>query len=305
MGLDEMTAVVTGGAEGIGAGIARRLAAAGMHVVIADLDESAGQATAAQIGGSFVRADVATRAGIRVTIDTARRLSRIGVLVNNAGGIEGPSFPTADPAKWEHTLDLNLRAVMLAIPARSGPDGRSRRRRDHQHRLRRRARNHQPSVTGVRGSQGRGDPVHRLPGAAARCYRRAGQLHLPGPSRHPGLTQVTRSNDASRAGCPPAGAHTRGDSRCRDAVPRRRHPGRADHGMPRWSAQPPAPAHRLADRVASLGTTECLQNARAVLLWKLRDCPTTTYGGRWRRLARTCSAWSNTAPRWSARTSAR
>jgi NAD(P)-dependent dehydrogenase (short-subunit alcohol dehydrogenase family)/NTP pyrophosphatase (non-canonical NTP hydrolase) len=115
MDLDEMTAVVTGGAEGIGAGIARRLAAVGMHVVIADLDENAGQATAAQIGGSFVRANVATRAGIRTTIDTACQLScRIGVLVNNAGGIEGPSFPTADPAKWEHTLDLNLRAVMLA-----------------------------------------------------------------------------------------------------------------------------------------------------------------------------------------------
>jgi hypothetical protein len=38
----------------------------------------------------------------------------MGVLVNNAGGIEEPCFPAADPAKWEQTLDLNLRAVMLA-----------------------------------------------------------------------------------------------------------------------------------------------------------------------------------------------
>ncbi len=115
MDLHGVTALVTGGADGIGAGIAERLAAKGMHVVIADLDDKAGAAAAARIGGSFVRADVATRAGVRTAIDTACRLpGRVGVLVNNAGGIEGPCFPAADPAKWEYTLDLNLRAVMLA-----------------------------------------------------------------------------------------------------------------------------------------------------------------------------------------------
>jgi NAD(P)-dependent dehydrogenase (short-subunit alcohol dehydrogenase family) len=115
MDLDGMTALVTGGAGGIGAGIAERLAGAGMHVVIADLDQNAGQATAARIGGSFVHADVATKAGVRMAVDTAcRRPGRVGVLVNNAGGVEGSCFPAVDPAKWEHTLDLNLRAVMLA-----------------------------------------------------------------------------------------------------------------------------------------------------------------------------------------------
>jgi NAD(P)-dependent dehydrogenase (short-subunit alcohol dehydrogenase family) len=115
MDLDGVTAVVTGGAAGIGAGIAQRLAADGMRVVIADLDQNAGQATAARVGGSFVRTDVATRAGVRAAIGTACQLpGRVGVLVNNAGGIEGPSFPAAGPATWEHTLDLNLRAVMLA-----------------------------------------------------------------------------------------------------------------------------------------------------------------------------------------------
>jgi len=115
MDLDGMTALVTGGADGIGAGIAGRLAAEGMHVVIADLDENAGQATAVRIGGSFVRADVATEAGVRSAVETAARQSgRVGVLVNNAGGVEDPCFPAAGPAKWEHTLNLNLRAVMLA-----------------------------------------------------------------------------------------------------------------------------------------------------------------------------------------------
>ena len=89
-----------------------------MRVVIADLDEKAGRATAARIGGSFVRADVATEVGVRKAIDTA---GQVGVLVNNAGGVEEPCFPAADPAKWEHTLDLNLRAVMLATQFVLGP----------------------------------------------------------------------------------------------------------------------------------------------------------------------------------------
>ncbi len=100
-----MTALVTGGADGIGAGITERLAREGMRVVIADLDEEAGDALAARVGGSFVRADVATSAGVRAAVDAACRLpGRMGVLVNNAGGIEDPCLPAADPAKWEGTL---------------------------------------------------------------------------------------------------------------------------------------------------------------------------------------------------------
>jgi NAD(P)-dependent dehydrogenase (short-subunit alcohol dehydrogenase family) len=122
MELAGATALVTGGADGIGAGIAERLAAEGMRVVIADLDQAAGEATAARVGGSFARADVATEAGVRAAIRAAGRPpGGIGVLVNNAGGIEDPCFPAADPAKWGHTIDLNLRAVMLATQLVLGP----------------------------------------------------------------------------------------------------------------------------------------------------------------------------------------
>lgn len=122
MDLAGATALVTGGADGIGAGITERLAAEGMRVIVADLDQATGEATAARTGGSFIRADIATTAGVHAAIDAAcRPPGRLFVLVNNAGGVEEPSFPAAEPAKWEGTLDLNLRAVMLATQLALGP----------------------------------------------------------------------------------------------------------------------------------------------------------------------------------------
>ena len=109
---------MTGGAAGIGAGIAERLAAEGMHVVIADLDDRQGPITAERIGGSFLRTDLADRADVHAAVDAA---GPVGVLVNNAGGTEEPHFPAADPARWQRALDLNLHAVMLTTQLVLGP----------------------------------------------------------------------------------------------------------------------------------------------------------------------------------------
>jgi NAD(P)-dependent dehydrogenase (short-subunit alcohol dehydrogenase family) len=110
-------AVVTGGAAGLGLVIARRLAAEGGLVVLADVDDRAGSRAVSSMGSSvaFVRAD--TRVGSDVERMIAFAVERFGgldVLVNNAGGWGAANFPAATPLAWGATLDLNLRAPMLA-----------------------------------------------------------------------------------------------------------------------------------------------------------------------------------------------
>ena len=246
MELKGQIALVTGGAEGIGAGIAERLAAEGMHVVIADLDEKTGRATAARIGGSFVCADVGTGAGVRTAIDAA---GQVGVLVNNAGGIERAVLPGGGPGE----VGANARSEPAGGHARHAacprPDDRTRRRSDHQHRLDRRAGNNRPRLTRVRGSQGRGDPIHGLPGTAARDDWRAGQLHLPGPGRHAGLAPIAGPDVAGRARRSSPGADARRHRDRGDGIPHRRHPGRADHAVSRRGARPASAAYRRADGI--------------------------------------------------------
>ena len=110
-------AVVTGGAAGLGLVIARRLAVEGGLVVVADVDDRAGFEAVSSMGSSaaFVRAD--TRVGSDVERMIAFAVERFGgldVLVNNAGGWGAANFPAATPLDWGATLDLNLRAPMLA-----------------------------------------------------------------------------------------------------------------------------------------------------------------------------------------------
>lgn len=99
MELGHKRALVTGGAMGIGGAVARRLVAEGAQVLIADIDAEAGRATADELGAWFVRADLATEAGVHAMMATAcQLLGGLDVLVNNAGGVEGPSYPRRRPA---------------------------------------------------------------------------------------------------------------------------------------------------------------------------------------------------------------
>lgn len=79
------SALVTGGASGLGAATARRLAAAGAHVVVLDLNEQLGKEFAEEIGGSFALADVTDPAPVDAALDVAEEHGPLRALVHCAG----------------------------------------------------------------------------------------------------------------------------------------------------------------------------------------------------------------------------
>jgi 2-hydroxycyclohexanecarboxyl-CoA dehydrogenase len=107
-------AFVTGGASGIGAATCRRLAADGMHVVVADLDEVGAKEVAAEIGGDAVQLDVCDNEAVRVAVAEA---GSIDVLVNNAGADRMAFFLETDEADWDMVLAVNLKGVIACTHA--------------------------------------------------------------------------------------------------------------------------------------------------------------------------------------------
>jgi NAD(P)-dependent dehydrogenase (short-subunit alcohol dehydrogenase family) len=113
-------ALVTGAGAETGRAIALRLAAARALVVVADVDGSGAQETVRAIeadGGhaAAIEVDVTDDGDVRRMIDFAGRDGGgPHVLVNNAGGWGAANYPEAAPEQWSATLDLNLRAAMLA-----------------------------------------------------------------------------------------------------------------------------------------------------------------------------------------------
>ncbi|WP_235736564.1 SDR family NAD(P)-dependent oxidoreductase [Nocardioides alcanivorans] len=85
--LDGRVAVITGGGDGIGAGIARKYAAEGATVLIAEINAENGQAVAEEIGGRFVQVDVTQRDQVEEMVRVAvEELGSLDILVNNAWG---------------------------------------------------------------------------------------------------------------------------------------------------------------------------------------------------------------------------
>ena len=118
--LSGKTALVTGGAQGIGFEGARLFAAEGARVVIADVNAEKGAAAAAEIGATFVRCDVSKAADVENAVKTA---GTVDVLYNNAGifwtGHDGRITDIAE-ADWDRVIAINLKSVYLfsryAIP---------------------------------------------------------------------------------------------------------------------------------------------------------------------------------------------
>jgi len=116
MRLDNKVAIVTGGARGIGLAIAQRYVAEGARVAIADVDASAGEAAAREIGANarFVATDVGdARQAEHVVTETCRAFGDLDILVNNAGIIHGADFLDLAEADFDRVIRVNLKGAFL------------------------------------------------------------------------------------------------------------------------------------------------------------------------------------------------
>jgi NAD(P)-dependent dehydrogenase (short-subunit alcohol dehydrogenase family) len=114
MNLSGSGAVVTGGGNGIGRALARRLAAGGARVVVNDLDAAAATAVADEIGGSAVPADVSTEEGVLALVATAGEyLGEIDVYCSNAGIAAGTAVDGTDET-WQRSWEVNVMAHVRA-----------------------------------------------------------------------------------------------------------------------------------------------------------------------------------------------
>ena len=131
MDINGVSAIVTGGASGIGAATARLLAAKGAKVVIADLQADKGEALAKEIGGAFCKVDVTQTEDIMNAIEMAKDMGPLRVLVNSAGigwaqrtvGKGGSYDTAANLDAYKKVIAINLvgtfDCIRLAAPAMS------------------------------------------------------------------------------------------------------------------------------------------------------------------------------------------
>ena len=107
--LDNRIVLITGAGRGIGAATARRLAADGAKVALADIDKAGVEKLAAELGGVAIQADVTRAADIaRMVDETCRRFGRLDVLFNNAGVIRVQPMLEVTEAEWDRVLAVNL-----------------------------------------------------------------------------------------------------------------------------------------------------------------------------------------------------
>ena len=122
-------AVVTGGASGIGKGIASRLLAQGMRVVISDIELGALNAAAAELGITGIRADVSSLESVQQLADeVVRKFGAVHVVCNNAGVGSVARVADMKTSDWQWLLGVNLWGVIHGVSVflpllQSNPDG--------------------------------------------------------------------------------------------------------------------------------------------------------------------------------------
>jgi len=115
MRLEGRKALVTGGASGIGAAIALRLAAEGAEVWVGDIDTEGAERVAAEAGGHAIELDVTDLDAAHAAVEAAG--GTLDILINNAGTDEFGFFPQTTPEQWQRVIAINLNGVLNCTAA--------------------------------------------------------------------------------------------------------------------------------------------------------------------------------------------
>jgi NAD(P)-dependent dehydrogenase (short-subunit alcohol dehydrogenase family) len=123
MEINGASAIVTGGASGIGEASARLLAAKGAKVVIADLNDEKGNALATELGGAFCHVDVTSVDEVIAAVETAKEMGPLRAVVNSAGigaasrtiGKDGSYDSAFNLDYWRKVIDINLTGTFNVI----------------------------------------------------------------------------------------------------------------------------------------------------------------------------------------------
>src|SRR6516162_3048189 len=107
-------AMITGGANGIGAAIARAFIREGVQTTILDIDRRTGEAMALECGLSFIEGDIADTEALRARVAAA---GAFDILVNSAGVDQHSFFGATSPLEWRRWLAINLEAVFATTHA--------------------------------------------------------------------------------------------------------------------------------------------------------------------------------------------
>jgi meso-butanediol dehydrogenase/(S,S)-butanediol dehydrogenase/diacetyl reductase len=175
--LNDRVVLVTGAARGIGAATARRLAADGARLALADLDKAGVEKIAGELKGLAIQADVTRAADIaRMVEETQRRFGRLDVLFNNAGVIRVQPILDVTEAEWDRVLTVNLKAVFFVLQA---------------------AARVMKAQTPMAGSELRGKLIHT---ASIAGYRGGNHLTTPYSASKAGVISLTRSAAQAFAG---------------------------------------------------------------------------------------------------------
>ena len=175
--LNDRVVLVTGAARGIGAATARRLAADGARLALADLDKAGVEKIAGELKGLAIQADVTRAADIaRMVEETQRRFGRLDVLFNNAGVIRVQPILDVTEAEWDRVLTVNLKAAFFVLQA---------------------AARVMKAQTPMAGSELRGKLIHT---ASIAGYRGGNHLTTPYSASKAGVISLTRSAAQAFAG---------------------------------------------------------------------------------------------------------